>query len=134
MPKMHLRQSRFTYSACGPFTKNKERIQKLEEHVFNRTWLMEILMIQLEEQLLLKYCVIKHLILLKIQNEMDIKEVLLQWFIHFLIKKTSDLLTMLDQQLAEELNKSIIRKFEKRKVQSPFVDNIWVNFKQICNQ
>ena len=95
---------------------------------------MEILMIQLEEQLLIKYCVIKHLILLKIQNEMDIKEVLLQWFIHFLIKKTSDLLTMLDQQLAEELNKSIIRKFEKRKVHSPFVDNIWVNFKQICNQ
>ena len=131
---MHLRQSGFTYSACGPFTKNKERIQKLKEHVFNRTWLMEILMILLEEQLLIKYCVIKHLILLKIQNEMDIKEVLLQWFIHFLIKKTSDLLTMLDQQLAEELNKSIIRKFEKRKVQSPFVDNIWVNFKQICNQ
>ena len=28
MPKMHLRQSGFTYSACGPFTKNKERIQK----------------------------------------------------------------------------------------------------------
>ena len=25
---MHLRQPRFTYSAYGPFTKNKERIQK----------------------------------------------------------------------------------------------------------
>ena len=24
MPKMHLRQPRFTYSACGPFTINKE--------------------------------------------------------------------------------------------------------------
>ena len=23
-PKMHLKQSGFTYSACGPFTKNKE--------------------------------------------------------------------------------------------------------------
>ena len=23
MPEMHLRQPRFTYSACGPFTKNK---------------------------------------------------------------------------------------------------------------
>ena len=31
MPKMHLSQSRFTYSACGPFTKNKERIQKCKE-------------------------------------------------------------------------------------------------------
>ena len=28
MPEMHLRQSRFAYSACGPFTKNKEKIQK----------------------------------------------------------------------------------------------------------
>ena len=29
MPEMHLKQPRFTYSACGPFTKNKERIQKI---------------------------------------------------------------------------------------------------------
>ena len=25
MPEMHLRQHAFTYSACGPFTKNKQR-------------------------------------------------------------------------------------------------------------
>ena len=31
MPEMHLRQSQFTYSACGPFTENKERIQKFKE-------------------------------------------------------------------------------------------------------
>ena len=31
MPEMHLKQPRFTYSACGPFTKNKKRIQKLKE-------------------------------------------------------------------------------------------------------
>ena len=29
MPEMHLKQLGFTYSACGPFTKNKERIEKL---------------------------------------------------------------------------------------------------------
>ena len=28
MPEMHLKQSGFTYSACDPFTKNKERIEK----------------------------------------------------------------------------------------------------------
>ena len=28
MPEMHLKQPRFTYSACGPFTKDKERIEK----------------------------------------------------------------------------------------------------------
>ena len=31
MPEMHLKQPRFTYSACGPFTKNKGRIQKLKK-------------------------------------------------------------------------------------------------------
>ena len=30
MPEMHLKQTVFTYSACGPFTKNKERIQKFK--------------------------------------------------------------------------------------------------------
>ena len=28
MPEMHLKQTGFTYSACGAFTKNKERIEK----------------------------------------------------------------------------------------------------------
>ena len=29
MPEMHLKQPGFTYSACGPFTKHKKRIEKL---------------------------------------------------------------------------------------------------------
>ena len=28
MPEMHLKQPGFPYSACGPFTENKKRIQK----------------------------------------------------------------------------------------------------------
>ena len=31
MSEMNLRQPGFTYSACGPFTKNKDRIQKFKE-------------------------------------------------------------------------------------------------------
>ena len=31
MPEMHLKQPGYTYSACGSFTKNKERIQKFKE-------------------------------------------------------------------------------------------------------
>ena len=31
MPEMHLKQPEFTYSACGPFTKNKVGIQKFKE-------------------------------------------------------------------------------------------------------
>ena len=59
MLEMHLKQPGFTYSACGPFTKNKERIQKLKKTgdtsyiykmnlirlVFNMIWHMEILQI-----------------------------------------------------------------------------------------
>ena len=31
MPEMYLNQPEFTYSACGPFTKNKEKIQKFKK-------------------------------------------------------------------------------------------------------
>ena len=31
LPEMHLKQPGFNYSACGPFAKNKERIQKLKK-------------------------------------------------------------------------------------------------------
>ena len=59
IPEMHLKQLNalgkpgFTYSACGPFTKSKERIKKFKERKFTKTnltrlvlnmiWLMEIL-------------------------------------------------------------------------------------------
>ena len=35
MPEMHLRQPRVTNSACGPFTKSKERIQKFKKQVIH---------------------------------------------------------------------------------------------------
>ena len=54
MPEMHLKETGLTYSACGPFTKYKERIEKfmqigntslikmnLIKVVFNMIWLME---------------------------------------------------------------------------------------------
>ena len=69
MPEMHLRCPGFTYSACEPSSKSKERIQKFKE-----------------EQFLIKYCMIKHLIFLKVLNMVDIKEVFLQWFINFLVE------------------------------------------------
>ena len=91
IPEMHLRQPGFTYNASGSFTKNKEynNSDKQEiQDIFIETnyirlalwlwiWLMEILRICPEEQLLVKYYVMKHLILLKIRNKTDIKEVLL---------------------------------------------------------
>ena len=64
MPEMNLKQPCFTYSACGPFTKIKERIKKLKKQeiqdifikmnqsklLFNIIWYMEILEIYIEEQ------------------------------------------------------------------------------------
>ena len=63
MPEMHLKQPGFTYSACGPFTKNKERIEKfmqtgntdfiykneLDRACFQHVWLMENRKIQQKE-------------------------------------------------------------------------------------
>ena len=61
---------------------------------------------------------------------MDIKVNLLQWSINFWIRKTSggaiENENVLNKELAEELHKLIIKKFNKRKVRSSFIDNIWV--------
>ena len=56
MPELHLKQPEFIYSDCGPFTKNRKRIQKFKETekqiifrkmnkiklVFNMIWLRGI--------------------------------------------------------------------------------------------
>ena len=47
----------------------------------------------------------------------------------FFVKKTSSSgiknENISNKRLAEELHKPVIRKFNKRKVHSPFIDNIW---------
>ena len=70
---------------------------------------------------------IKNLILLKIQNVIDIQEVLPQWFINFLTRKTSANCAnkfagsgiknenISNKELAEELHKSIIKKSKNEK-------------------
>ena len=66
----------------------------------------------------------------------DINVDLLQWSMNFLIKKLlvvvlkmrlfqNGPLDLATRELAEELRKPIIRKFNKRKVQLPFINNIW---------
>ena len=39
MSEMHLRQPGFTYSAFGPFTKNKERIQSLKKQEIHKVFI-----------------------------------------------------------------------------------------------
>ena len=55
---------------------------------------------------------------------------MLQWLINSLIKETSgsgiknNNISNKSEELSEEPNKTIIRKFNKRKVESAFIDNI----------
>ena len=95
MPEMYLRQPGFTHSTCGPFTKNKEKLQKFKELLnlkqtidkacFQHDITCGVFKDLPEKRLLIKYY-IKHLILLKIRNLMDIKEVLLHWFINLWLR------------------------------------------------
>ena len=67
--------------------RNKERIQKFKETGDLRYIYQKELDKACFQQLLIKYCVIKHLILLKIRNTMHIKGIFVQWFVNFLIEK-----------------------------------------------
>ena len=78
MPEMHFKKSAFTYSAYGPFTKNKERMKRfketgdsryiyqneLDKTCFQHNIAYGDLKIWMQEQLLINYYVIKYLILL----------------------------------------------------------------------
>ena len=102
MPEMNLRQAGFTYIAWGPFTKKKGRTQKpketgdskyiyqneIDEACFQHDMAYKDFKVKgfLELELPNKYYMIKHFILLNIQNIMDINADLLQWFINFSIK------------------------------------------------
>ena len=100
MPEMHLKQPGFSYSACGPFTKNKERIKKFKEtgdisYIYkdelNKACFQHDMASGDFKDLARrtasdKVLRVKHLILLKILNMMDIKEALLLWFSNFFIK------------------------------------------------
>ena len=71
MPEMDWRQPGFAYSACGPFTKNKERIQKFKE-TGNTIYIYKNELDKACFQYDMAYGY--HLKLLVIKNMMDIKK------------------------------------------------------------
>ena len=97
MREMHLKQPGFTYSACRPFTKNKEPIQKFKEtgdtsYVYKNELDKACFQHDMtygdfkdlkRKTFSDKVLKIKHLILLKILNMMGIKGDLLLWYIIF---------------------------------------------------
>ena len=88
MPEIHLRQPKFNYSACGPCTKHEQRIQKFKEtgdtnyrykNELDKACFIHDAAYSDSKDLTKrtvadKILKIKHLILLRIQNMMGIKE------------------------------------------------------------
>ena len=144
MPEIHLRQPQFTNSACGPFTRHEERIQKFKET--GDTNYIYIYMNELDKACFTHddaYSDSKDLTKRTIADK-NFKNIpfdiakdpkydgyqrgLASMVYKFFDSKVSGSGAKpipKNEHLANELHKPIIRKFEKRRVYSTFKDNIW---------
>ena len=142
MPEMHLRQPQFTYSACGPFTKHKQRIQKFKEtgdtNYIYKNELDKACFAHdaaySDSKDLAKRTVADKILKNKAFDiakdpKYDGYQRGLASMVYKIFDKKSEgsdvKLIPKNEQLANELHKPIIRKFEKRTVYSTFKDNIW---------
>ena len=142
MPEIHLRQPQFTYSACGPFTKHEQRIQKFKEtgdtNYIYKNELDKACFTHdaacSDSKDLTKRTVADKILknrafnIAKDQKYDGYQRGLASMVYKFFDSKVSGSGAKLipqNEQLANELHKPIIRKFEKRRVYSTFKDNIW---------
>ena len=137
MPEMNLRQPGFTYSACGPFTKNKDRIQRFKkigdwqyiyqneldkacfQHDMSCGHFKELARRAASDKILRD----KAFNIAKNPKYDGYQRGLASMAYKFFNKKNSG--SSIKNELAEELHKPVIKIFKKRKVQSPFISNIW---------
>ena len=142
VPEMHLKQPGFTYSACGPFNKNKERIQKFKE-TGNTNYIYKNELDKVCFQHDLAYRDFKEL---KKRTASDkvlrdkafniaknpkydgYQRGLASMIYKFFDKKSKgrgvNIPLEFNEQLAEELQKTVVRNFKKRTVYSGYKDNI----------
>ena len=137
---MYLKQPGFTYSVCGPFTKNKERIEKFMQ-TGNIDFIYKKELDKVCFQHDMAYGKTKDLIK-RIQSDKVLRDKafkiaidpkydgyqrgLASMVCRFFNKIFSGRgITELNYQLADELHKPIIRKFMKREVYSSFRDDIF---------
>ena len=129
MPDLQLKQPEFTYSACAPFTKHRERIQKFRE----RGHLKHLYRNELDKACFsndaaysgskdLAKKTISHKILIdrayeiaRNRNYDGYQRALASMVYKFFDKETRVGISV-NEQLAEELNKPVIKKFKRRKV------------------
>ena len=140
MPELRLKQPDFTYSVCGPFTKNKERIKKLMQ-TGNTDFIYKNELDKACFQHDMAYGKAKDLVR-RTQSDKVLRDKvfkiasdpkydgyqrgLASMVYKFFDKKSSGsgITNEPNYQLANELHKSIIKKFKKRKVYSSFRDSI----------
>ena len=141
MPGMHLRQPQFVYSACGLFTRHKERIKKFKQtgdtrYIYRNE--LDVACFQHDSA----YADHKDLInrtksdkVLRDKaydiasnpeyNQRGYQRGLASMVYKFFDKKSMGNGIASSSILPDELHKPIIKKFDKRKVYSQFKDNIW---------
>ena len=147
MPEMHLRQPRFVYSACGPFTRHKERIKEFKrtgdtryiyrneldkacfqhdsayadhKDLINRAEADKVLRDKpYDITSIPEYDGYQRGLASMVYTFFDKKSTVSGF------KKLKNMTKLSFSILADELHKPIIRKFNKRKVYSQFKDNIW---------
>ena len=73
---------------------------------------------EIEKQVLEKYSMIEHLILVKIQNMMDINADLLQWFLNFLILTRSKTLATRATRSESAVKNENISSIRKSKLEN----------------
>ena len=143
MPEMYLKQPGFTYSACGPFTKNKEKIQKIKEtedtsYIYKNELdkaCFQHDMAYGDFQDIAKRTDFDRILRNKAFNiaknpKYDGYQTELASMVHKFFDKKSkgggaNIPSEFNEQWAKELHKPTNRKFKKRKVYSGFKDNIW---------
>ena len=140
MLEMHSKQLQFTYNACGPFNKNKERIQKFKEAGDSR-WIYknELEKASFRHDMaygdfkdLAKRIALDKVLRNKAFNiaknprydgyQRGLASIVYKYFDKK--SKGSGVAMLQNDQITNDLHKSI-RKFIKRKVYSSFKDNIW---------
>ena len=148
---MHFRQLKFTYSACGTFTKNKERIQTFKE-TGDAQYIYQNELDKACFQHDIAYGDFKDLTRRTASDKTQPDKAFniaknpkydgyqcgFASIVYKFFDKKSALFAdksasgsgiknqnISDKELAQELHKSVIRKCNKRNVQSPFIENIW---------
>ena len=141
MPGLHLKQPRFIYSACCPFTKSKERIEKfmqtgntgfIYKNDFDEACFQHDMAYGKSKDLAKRTESDKGLRDKAFKTVSDPKydgyqRELASMVYRFFDKKSSGsgVVAEPNHQLSNELHRQIIRKFKKQKVYSSFRGNIW---------